>query len=108
MLSADVDLFSDDDEDLSELVWAANLDQTHAGLHLEPGFELNLKKIILIPILVSVQTALIAAATRVPLPFPTAAGGQDAAEVLSPSAIHIAAWLGARIMANATNRLLTD
>ncbi|MGA2865284.1 MAG: beta-L-arabinofuranosidase domain-containing protein [Verrucomicrobiota bacterium] len=42
-----------------------------------------------------------------PLPFRTVAGWKDTAEVLSPSAIHVDGWLGARIMANATNRLLT-
>ena len=36
-----------------------------------------------------------------------AAGWEDRAEVLSPSAIQVEGWLGARIMANATNRLLS-
>lgn len=43
LLSGDVDLFSDDDEDLSALVAAAKLDKTHGGLHLEPGFELSFR-----------------------------------------------------------------
>jgi DUF1680 family protein len=53
------------------------------------------------------QLTMVAAATREPLPFRAAAGWQDEAEVLSPSAIQIEGWLGARILANATNRLLT-
>jgi hypothetical protein len=60
----------------------------------------------LIPILLSAPLALVAAAPREPLPFRAAAGWQDEAEVLSPSAIQVGGWLGARIMANATNRLL--
>src|SRR5580704_16197647 len=43
LLSGDVDLFSDDDEDLSALVAAAKLDKQHGGLHLEPGFELSFR-----------------------------------------------------------------
>jgi DUF1680 family protein len=66
-----------------------------------------LKTSCFISILITSQIGLAAAATREPLPFVAAAGWQDEAEVLSPSAIHIEGWLGARIMANATNRLLT-
>ena len=43
LLSSDVDLFSDDDEDLSALVAAAKLDKTQGGLYLEPGFELSFR-----------------------------------------------------------------
>lgn len=43
LLSGDVDLFSDDDEDLSAWVAAANLDKSHGGLYLEPGFELSFR-----------------------------------------------------------------
>jgi hypothetical protein len=43
LLSGDVDFFSDDAEDLSALVSAANLDLTHGGLYLEPGFELSFR-----------------------------------------------------------------
>jgi hypothetical protein len=43
LMSGDVDLFSDDDEDLSALVTAAKLDKTHGGFYLEPGFELSFR-----------------------------------------------------------------
>lgn len=43
LMSGDVDLFSDDDEDLSTLIAAAKLDKTHGGLYLEPGFELSFR-----------------------------------------------------------------
>jgi hypothetical protein len=43
LMSGDVDLFSDDDEDLAALVAAAKLDKTHGGFHLEPGFELSFR-----------------------------------------------------------------
>jgi len=43
LMSGDVDLFSDDDEDLSALVAAAKLDKTHGGFYLEPGFELSFR-----------------------------------------------------------------
>jgi len=43
LLSGDVDLFSDDDEDLAALVAAAKLDKTHGGFYLEPGFELSFR-----------------------------------------------------------------
>ncbi|HEY1787372.1 MAG TPA: hypothetical protein VGJ73_04420 [Verrucomicrobiae bacterium] len=41
LLSADVDIFSDDDEDLSGFVAAAGLDKTHRGIYIEPGFKLS-------------------------------------------------------------------
>jgi hypothetical protein len=34
LLSGDVDIFSDQDEDLSELIASAGLDRTHGGLYL--------------------------------------------------------------------------
>ncbi|MBV8126261.1 MAG: glycoside hydrolase family 127 protein [Planctomycetaceae bacterium] len=42
-----------------------------------------------------------------PVPFVVRAGLPDAAELLSPSQVHIDGWLGARIDANEKNRLLT-
>ena len=41
-----------------------------------------------------------------PLPFKVAAKLPDAAEMLSPSAVHLDGWLGARVQANEANRLL--
>jgi len=43
LLSGDVDVFSDDDEDLSALIAAAKLDKTRGGFYLEPGFELSFR-----------------------------------------------------------------
>ena len=43
LMSGDVDLFSDDDEDLAALVAAAKLGKTHGGFYLEPGFELSFR-----------------------------------------------------------------
>ena len=43
LLSGDVDIFSDDDEDLSGLIAAQGFDQSHGGLHLEAGFELSFR-----------------------------------------------------------------
>lgn len=43
LLSGDVDIFSDDDEDLSPIVEAAGLGKTHGGFHLELGFELSFR-----------------------------------------------------------------
>jgi hypothetical protein len=43
LLSADVDLFSDDDEDLSAWIEAARLDKSRGGIYLEPGFELSFR-----------------------------------------------------------------
>lgn len=66
-----------------------------------------MKASFLAAIFMGVQFTLMAEATREPLPFRAPPRWPDEAEVLSPSAIHIDGWLGARIMANATNRLLT-
>lgn len=43
LMSGDVDLFSDDDEDLAALIHAAKLDKTQGGFYLEPGFELSFR-----------------------------------------------------------------
>ena len=43
LLSGDVDIFSDDDEDLSALIATARLDKTQGGFYLEPGFELSFR-----------------------------------------------------------------
>ena len=43
LMSGDVDLFSDDDEDLAALIAVAKLDKTHGGFYLEPGFELSFR-----------------------------------------------------------------
>jgi len=43
LLSGDVDVFSDEDEDLSALIIAAKLDKTRGGFYLEPGFELSFR-----------------------------------------------------------------
>jgi DUF1680 family protein len=67
-----------------------------------------MKTFFLLSVLIFLSThGLLAEGTREPLPFKTAPGWQDTAEVLSPSDIQVAGWLGARILANATNRLLT-
>jgi DUF1680 family protein len=41
-----------------------------------------------------------------PVPYQVPARLADAAETLSPAAVHLDGWLGARIQSNATNRLL--
>ena len=43
LLSGDVDLFSDDDEDLEPLIRACGLGREQSGLHFEPGFELSFR-----------------------------------------------------------------
>src|SRR5213075_3080524 len=43
LLSADVDIFSDDDADLQSFIHRHQLDKEHAGLHLEAGFELSFR-----------------------------------------------------------------
>jgi hypothetical protein len=43
LLSGDVDIFSDDDEDLSPFIRAHQLGEEHGGLHLEWGFELSFR-----------------------------------------------------------------
>ncbi len=43
LLSGDVDLFSDDDEDLSPIIRDHRLDKEHGGFYLEAGFELSFR-----------------------------------------------------------------
>jgi hypothetical protein len=43
LLSGDVDVFSDDDEDLSGLIESAKLDKSQGGYYLEPGYELSFR-----------------------------------------------------------------
>lgn len=43
LLSGDVDIFSDDDEDLTPIVEAAGLDKSQGGFYLELGFELSFR-----------------------------------------------------------------
>lgn len=43
LLSGDVDVFSDDDEDLAPIVETAGLDKSRGGLYLEAGFELSFR-----------------------------------------------------------------
>ena len=43
LLSADVDLFSDNDEDLEPLIQACGLGREQSGLHFETGFELSFR-----------------------------------------------------------------
>lgn len=43
LMSADIDLFSDDDEDITALIEKAHLDKARGGLYLEPGYELSFR-----------------------------------------------------------------
>jgi hypothetical protein len=43
LLSADIDIFSTDDQDLNPLLRELFLDKTRAGLHFEAGFELSFR-----------------------------------------------------------------
>ena len=43
LLSGDVDLFSDDDEDLSAIIASAKLDKNQGDFYIEPGFELSFR-----------------------------------------------------------------
>jgi hypothetical protein len=43
LLSGDVDIFSDDDEDIAPLIHAMALGKEHGGLYLEAGFELSFR-----------------------------------------------------------------
>ncbi|HEY5041238.1 MAG TPA: hypothetical protein VIK53_04490 [Verrucomicrobiae bacterium] len=43
LLSADVDIFADDDQDLSALVAAAKMDKDSGGIYIEPGFKLSFR-----------------------------------------------------------------
>ncbi|HWH68934.1 MAG TPA: beta-L-arabinofuranosidase domain-containing protein, partial [Candidatus Sulfotelmatobacter sp.] len=65
------------------------------------------KAIILLAVaFVTAQTTLVAAPVQ-PLDFRVPAGMPDAAQILSPAAIQLDGWLGARVRANAANRLMT-
>jgi DUF1680 family protein len=65
-----------------------------------------MKTIALVFLLLSVPLVSMAVDKPVPVPFRAEAGLKDAAEALPPSAVHLDGWLGARITANATNRLM--
>ena len=43
LLSGDVDLFSDDEDDLGVLITGTPFDKSNGGIHLEPGFELSFR-----------------------------------------------------------------
>ncbi|MDB6053940.1 MAG: hypothetical protein JWN25_1463 [Verrucomicrobiales bacterium] len=43
LMSADVDLFSENEEDLSALISIAKLDKERGGFYLEPGYELSFR-----------------------------------------------------------------
>jgi hypothetical protein len=43
LLSADVDVFADDDQDLSAWVVAAKMDKADGGVYIEPGFKLSFR-----------------------------------------------------------------
>jgi hypothetical protein len=43
LLSADVDLFAENDEDLTPIIRDNKLDKEHGGIYLEPGFELSFR-----------------------------------------------------------------
>ena len=65
-----------------------------------------MKALLLIPVIITAQITLVAAPIQ-PLDFRVPAGMPDAAQVLSPADIQLDGWLGARVLANATNRLMT-
>ena len=65
-----------------------------------------MKTLSLIPVIIAAQLALVAAPLQ-PLDFRVPAGMPDAAQILSPADIQLDGWLGARVLANATNRLMT-
>src|SRR5262245_11958460 len=43
LLSGDVDVFADDDLDLTSFITAAKLDKSRGGVYLEAGFELSFR-----------------------------------------------------------------
>ena len=43
LLSGDVDVFSDDDEDLASVIKDFNMTRAHGGIYLEPGHELSFR-----------------------------------------------------------------
>lgn len=65
-----------------------------------------LKRVFLLHAAVGLWPLALAAAGPAPVPFRVVAPVPDAAEILLPDAVHIDGWLGRRIDANVTNRLL--
>jgi DUF1680 family protein len=65
-----------------------------------------MKGLFLISVIITVQIA-VAASPIQSLDFRVPAGMPDTAQVLSPADIQLDGWLGARVLANATNRLMT-
>ncbi|HEY5912045.1 MAG TPA: beta-L-arabinofuranosidase domain-containing protein [Verrucomicrobiae bacterium] len=65
-----------------------------------------MKALLLIPVIIVAQMTLAAAPIQ-PLDFRAPAGMPDAAQVLSPADIQLDGWLGAWVLASATNRLMT-
>ena len=65
-----------------------------------------MKASLLIPVLITARITLGGAPIQ-PLDFRAPARIPDVAQVLSPADIQLAGWLGARVPANATNRLMT-
>ena len=43
LLSADIDLFSENEEDIGNLIRLHKLDKDHSGFYLEPGYELSFR-----------------------------------------------------------------
>ena len=65
-----------------------------------------MKALLLTPVIIAAQITLVAAAIQ-PLEYRVPAKLPDAAQLLSPGDIQLDGWLGARVLANATNRLMT-
>jgi DUF1680 family protein len=65
-----------------------------------------MKAFLFIAVSVIFQITLVAAPIQ-PLDFRVSPGIPDAAQLLSPADIQLDGWLGARVRANATNRLMT-
>jgi DUF1680 family protein len=64
------------------------------------------RALLQLPTILAISFAAAAALAVEPLPFIVPGRLPDAAEALSPAAIHVAGWLGARIDVNEKNRLL--
>ena len=75
------------------------------GRHF-PYLALGMKTFALVLAAAALTSSSFASERPTPIPFRVAARMPDAAEVLSPSTVHLDGWLGARILANETNRLL--
>ncbi len=65
-----------------------------------------MKALLLILAIIVARTTLLAAPIE-PVDFLVPAKRPDAAQILSPADVHLAGWLGQRVLANATNRLMT-